>query len=245
VLVFLKRSESMPGYVTVGLSYGAKRLNDREIEVYSARIRELIEIEKETDLNTLRRRVVEWLVCCAEEPATRWEGAWDLLDSHEMKMEIENERKKAKGDQEGAVDEDEMEEWKKDFVDLTTLLTEEQKGRLTAALYRASSLSSRDMDLIRLVVMWGDDNLVPFMWSYLKASKTDSHWETSRLMYKLATLLKNQEASELVEKFDKVLYSNSIEEVQREQEKKAILRQFIESIERSGAPLTVKINNKS
>src|SRR5262249_39912182 len=62
VLAFLKLSEGMPGYVTVGLSYGAKRLNDREIEVYSARIRELIEIEKETDLNTLRSRVVEWLV---------------------------------------------------------------------------------------------------------------------------------------------------------------------------------------
>src|SRR5215831_7953642 len=87
-------------------------------------------------------------------------------------------------------------------------------------------------------------NLVPFMWSYLKASKTDSQWETSRLMYKLAILLENQEASELNEKFEKVIYSNSLEEAQREQERKAILQQFIESIERSGAPRTVEINNE-
>jgi len=64
-------------------------------------------------------------------------------------------------------------------------------------------------------------------------------------MYKLAILLENQEASELNEKFEKVIYSNSIEEAQREQEKKAILQQFIESIERSGAPRTGKIKNES
>jgi hypothetical protein len=112
VLAFLTRSQRGPGYVTVGLSYGAKNLNNREIEVYSASIRELIEIEKETDRNTLRRRLVEWLVRCAEEPITRWEGAYDLRCSREMKMEIENEKKKAKGDQGNAVDKDEMEEWK-------------------------------------------------------------------------------------------------------------------------------------
>lgn len=244
VLAFLTRGKRTPDYVTVGLSYGAKSLNNRAIEVYTARIRELIEIERQTDPNTRQEQLVEWLVRCAEEPITRWEGAYDLLDSHEMKkmIEMEKEEKKAQGDQEVAVDAGE--EWKNDVLDLTALLTKEQKGRLTAALYRASSLSSREMDLIGLVEIWGDDNLVPFMWSYLKASKTDSHWETSRLMFKLATLLKNQEASELSEKFEKVIYSNSKEEAEREQEKKAILQQFIESIERSGAPRTVKIKNE-
>jgi hypothetical protein len=244
VLAFLKRSQREPGYVTVGLSYGAKSLNNREIEVYSARIRELIGMEKQTDPNMRQEQLVEWLVRCAEEPITRWEGAYALLNSREMKkmIEMEKEGKKAQGDQEVAVDEGE--EWKNDIVDLTTLLTKEQKGRLTAALYRASSLSSREMDLIELVEIWGDDNLVPFMWSYLKASRTDSHWETSRLMFKLATYLKNQEASELSEKFEKVIYSNSKEEAEREQEKNAILQQFIESIERSGPHGTVEINNE-
>jgi hypothetical protein len=271
VLAFLTRSQDSPGYFTVGLSYGAKSLNNRGIEVYSARIRELIEIEEQTDPNARRGRLVEWLVRCAEEPATRWEGAYDLRYSRMMKMlkiEMENERKKAQGGQEVAVDEgeteepkersvslglegemvyineDETEERKEEVVDLTAPLTEEQKGRLTAALYRASSLSNGVMDLIKLVESWGDENLVPFMWSYLKASKKDSPWETRDLMRELATLLKNQEAMELTEKFEGVIYSNPEREAQREHENKAILQKFIEAIERTGAPRTVEINNE-
>src|SRR5215510_1762705 len=113
VLAFLTRSKDSPGYFTVGLSYGAKSLNNRGIEVYSARIRELIEIEEQTDPNARRERLVEWLVRCAEEPATRWEGAYDLRYSRMMKMlkiEMENESKKAQGGQEVAVDEGETEE---------------------------------------------------------------------------------------------------------------------------------------
>jgi hypothetical protein len=100
------------------------------------------------------------------------------------------------------------------------------------------------MDLIKLVESWGDENLVPFMWSYLKASKKDSPWETQNLMFELATLLKNQEASELAEKFESAIYTNSLEEAQREQEIKAIFQKFIEAIERTGAPRTVEINNE-
>src|SRR5262245_9162972 len=85
-LAFLKRSQRDPGYFTVGYSYGAKSLNNRGIEVYSARIRELFEIEKQTDPDTRRERLVEWLVRCAEEPATRWEGAFDLFNSHRSKI---------------------------------------------------------------------------------------------------------------------------------------------------------------
>jgi hypothetical protein len=246
-LAFLARNQRGPGYVTVGLSYGSKSLNDREIEVYSARIRELIEIEKQADLRARRKRLVEWFVRCAEEPTTRWEGAFDLCNSHEMKMieiEMEKERKKAPGDQGGAVDEDERGGRKEEVVDLTSLLTKRQKGRLTAALYRISSLSNGGMDLIELVELWGDENLVPFMWSYLKASKKDYPWETVNLMRELATLLKNQEAMELTEKFKSVIYPNPESEAQKEQENKATLEKFIGAIERAGAPRTVDINNE-
>ncbi|MBO0727465.1 MAG: hypothetical protein J2P52_17835, partial [Blastocatellia bacterium] len=77
-----------------------------------------------------------------------------------------------------------------------------------------------------------------------KASKKDSPWETKNLMLELATLLKNQEAMELTEKFEGVIYSNLVRDDQREQEGKAILQKFIEAIERAGAPRTVEINNE-
>lgn len=244
-LAFLARSRHGPGYVTVGLSYGAKNLSNREINAYSARIRELIELERQPDPNARRRQLVEWLVRCAEEPATRWEGAFDLNNSHDMKMiEKENDNEEAQGGQEVAVGEDEAEERKEEVVDLTALLTEDQKRRLADALYRASSLSNGGMELITLVELWGDDNLVPFMWSYIKAFKNDDPWETHGLMRKLATLLKNQEAMELTEKLESWLISGRGGEAQRKQESKAILQKFIEAIEHSGPPRTVEINNE-
>jgi hypothetical protein len=247
VLAFLTRGQRSPGYVTAGLSYGAKSLTEREIETYSARVRELIEIEMQTDLNMRWERLIEWLVRCAEDPTTRWEGAYDLRKYRKMKMieiDMESERKKAQDDQEIAVDGDEMEERKEELVAFTTMLTKEQKGRLTAALYRVSSLSNGGMDLIELVEKWGDENLVPFMWSYLKAFRKDYPWETEDLMRKLATLLKNREALGLIEKFESAIYTNPEEEAQKEQERKAILQQFIEAIERAGPPRTVEINNE-
>ena len=245
VLAFLRRSQDSPGYFTVGLSYGAKSLNNRGIEVYSARIRELIEIEEQTGPNARRERLVEWLVRCAEETATRWEGVYDLFNSRDLKMnEKENDEEDAKIGQEVAVDNDEMEARKKWLVDLTTMLTEDQKRRLTAALYRSSSLSNGGMELIELVEFWGDDNMVPFLWSYLKAFKKDDSWEINNLMRKLATLLKNQEALELIDKFNISIYKRWLNEAQVMQEGKAILQQFIEAIERSGAPRIVEINNE-
>ena len=242
-LAFLTRSQRGPGYATVGLSYGAKSLNNREIEVYSARIRELIEIEEQTDQNTRRERLVEWLVRCAEEPATRWEGAYDLFNSHQSKMlEEEFRKREAQSDSEDAEIEDQ--EPKIEIMDFTTLLSKDQKRRLTDALYRVSSLSNGGMTMIELVELWGDENLIPFMWSYLKAFKKDYPWETENLMRELATLLKNQEALGLIEKFESGIYTDPEKEAQRELERKAILQKFIQAIERAGPPRIVEINNE-
>ncbi len=247
VLAFLTRGQDGSGYFTVGLSYGAKRLTNREIEIYSSRIRELIEIEGQTDPNARQQRLIEWLIRCAEEPVTRWEGAYDLRNSHEMKMieiEKENDRKNQRGDQEAVVDEKGLDERKEETIDFTALLSEDQKRRLVAALHRSYSLSNGVLDLIELVELWGDDNLVPFMWSYLKASRKDFPWDTRDLMLKIAILLKNQEALELTEKFESGIATDPEKEAKLEQERKAILQQFIEIIERAGPPRIVEINDE-
>lgn len=245
VLAFLSRSEHYQGYLTVGLSYGAKSMTNRKIEAYSARIRELIEIERQADPLARQQQLVEWLVRCVEEPITMWEGAYDLLNSRELKKmyEREIERRKAQGAQAIAADVDKMGS-RKIEIDFTVLLSEDQKRRLTAALYRTSSLSGGVMELIQLVELLGDENLVPFMWSYLKAFKKDHPWETNALMHKLANSLMNQEALELIKKFDCGDYANTEERARIEQERETILQHFIQAIERSGAPRIVEINNE-
>lgn len=123
-------------------------------------------------------------------------------------------------------------------VDIAVLLTEEQKRRLTATLYRYPPLSIGWMELIELVELWGDENLAPFLWSHLKASTEGSRLGANLLMRKLATLLKNQKALELTEKYEDTVNS------MRWPEQEAIFQRFIEVIERAGAPRPFEIKNE-
>lgn len=97
LLVFLERhgeegddEEARGGYTVDNATYGVKKLSDEDLKVYLARISELeqIEAQKTPDKTAL----VEWLVRCAEEKATRWEGAYELMLSAQA-LERANEEK--------------------------------------------------------------------------------------------------------------------------------------------------------
>jgi len=85
VLAFLQRepagaSEWAPdGLATCARSYGAKNLDDAGLEVYVARVKEQLAIQKMAEGAERRATQLEWLVRCAEEPASCWEGAYDLV----------------------------------------------------------------------------------------------------------------------------------------------------------------------
>ena len=67
------------GYRLIDERYGLKRLSAAELKIYVQRIEELAAIlaPAQPDVHEL----AEWLVRCVAEPATRWEGAYDLLMS--------------------------------------------------------------------------------------------------------------------------------------------------------------------
>ncbi len=76
LLLFLNYVEEQNAYSVGDMRHGAKKLSDEDLKVYVKRIEELSALllkEKPDD-----REIVEWLVRCAEEPATRWEGAYEL-----------------------------------------------------------------------------------------------------------------------------------------------------------------------
>lgn len=93
VLAFLDKRDG--SYYTHALSYGAKTLNPEEIALYKKRIAEMQEILKLTSEQERFTRTVEWLVTCAENKATRWEGTFELQPesdfmSHYSRDEGEN-----------------------------------------------------------------------------------------------------------------------------------------------------------
>jgi len=97
LLLFLRRAEEVEqeGYQITDIRHGAKRLSAADLKIYLKRIEELQWIERQQPLD--RAELLEWLVRCVEEPATRWEGAYELAASYQLAVyEAEAAREKAR-----------------------------------------------------------------------------------------------------------------------------------------------------
>jgi hypothetical protein len=76
ILVFLDKDDNK--YSTHALTYGLKTLEQSEYEIYKSRILEIQKILKITDKKERRIKTVDWLIDCASNPVTKWEGLQDL-----------------------------------------------------------------------------------------------------------------------------------------------------------------------
>jgi hypothetical protein len=249
VLAFLTSNEQTGRFRTVGLSYGTKYGSRRELEVYSARIREFVEIEQQPDSALRRQQLVEWFVRCAEEPATRREGMYETVEARWRKMQA-NEAKTQPAGPEVENDAEENQgpgfhtsDIEKDVsVNFTSLLTEEQKRRLTAALYGSPSINAEEMELIELVREWKDQNLTSFLWSYLKAFRADSPYITADLMEHLALALSNEEVLAVAEELRRTDRAET-DDATSEGIRKSFLEKFIAIIEKAGPPPTMELSS--
>lgn len=76
LLVFLKAREDGDGYEPADDERGVRMLPPDDLKVYVKRIEELAVIMRSEKPDPAA--LTEWLVRCAEEHATRWEGAYEL-----------------------------------------------------------------------------------------------------------------------------------------------------------------------
>jgi hypothetical protein len=80
-LAFLnRRSEEEGGFQIDNTRSGIKTGEGELLKIYTQRIEELDSIMQAKAPNVVE--IDEWLLRCIEEPATRWEGAYDLWISH-------------------------------------------------------------------------------------------------------------------------------------------------------------------
>lgn len=164
LLVFLKRrvktddDKSAGGYEVEDETYGVKKLSDADLSIYLQRMQalEMILAEEKPEIEGL----LEWLVRCVEEPATRWEGASDLFSSYTS--EFRGAKTEAASERPG---EDGTGQENPTFV---SLLSAEQKKRLEDVLFNIDELTERDQQLVRVVRSWNDDRVVPFLLSQLR-----------------------------------------------------------------------------
>ncbi|HLL70800.1 MAG TPA: hypothetical protein VK363_05170 [Pyrinomonadaceae bacterium] len=229
LLVFLRTREGGDGYVPTDYERGVKKLPPDDLKVYVSRIEELSVIMR--DVKPSAEVITEWLVRCAEEPATRWEGAFELGVNAPQLQDPPQEGEEAEtdaGETEGASEEtpgnagEEKEDengsddgqdapaaagegatgagnvknetadaTEVDVVSISTseaslgfvpFLTPAQKERLLTALVGAEELNEGEQMLLRLVGIWKDERLVPFLLKHLSRVADKSPYEAEDMM---------------------------------------------------------------
>lgn len=159
LLVFLTRRENGAGYEVADNSYGVKSLADADLKIYLARLDELALILQQEKPDPAR--IVEWLVRCVEEKATRWDGLEELTMSHYALLaskskevvvdeaEVTGDARETVENEAGEDSDQENAEKSSDSTDTSTEITSEQIVILPT-LRRGFDLEA-DPDFMRLL----------------------------------------------------------------------------------------------
>lgn len=179
VLAFLYRNKN-GNYSTVALSYGTKILSKHALKIYTDRIDEFLQISKRKESPEKERKIVEWLVRCGENPATQWEGTYDL-----SRRRFSNSVKD-----------------KSERPTYASQLTPSQRQRLLEAM-----LTTRHTgNLLKFIDEdeFDDPRLVPFLMSNLQTSIDVPLHNTSQIMRIVAKKRKNQRGLEIAAVYEKL-----------------------------------------
>lgn len=229
LLLFLSKRQEEEGYEVVSETYGVKKLADKDLKIYVKRLEELGKILSAEKPD--KEQLVEWLVRLIEEPATRWDGAYELSASQEFLNQKENapaEAQETEVVEESAPAESEPvsdattvtaeeataeEEEITDLSDTTgedlsiytgeaaRLLTAEQKKRITDIFFGLEKFTDDDVLLFDLVAAWDDERLVPFIFSELERLKEEPPYYVEQLVTVLAKKLQSETVTKLAERY--------------------------------------------
>lgn len=212
MLLFLKATRPEPGrkarggYEVADTQYGIKKVTGKELRTYVDRIEELSQLNR--DNGPVDAAIVEWLVRCAEDPATRWEGAYELVtsidrDASQRVDEDTQAESTTSTSAESARTEEEPDPQEADEEpDFSALLTAEQKTRLMTALFQTEEVQDRDLQLMELAHRWKDPRLTPFLIKQLHRLEAEPPRLAERLVDIVATALNDETIEQLAEDYE-------------------------------------------
>lgn len=228
VLLFLKKGEDGETLALADYRDAVKRLSPEQMPVYVERIKELNSIFGGGKVDN--EEIVAWLIRCAEDPATRWEGTFELLQSIE-RSEWESKARETAADNEDAVEpshEEDMSGYLGEIGDTSIfaeLLTPEQKQALADILLNREDIPADadtegkaarahgDRELIELVKRWGDTRIVPFLLERVR-SGSYSPYENAQMMITVSEMIGDKEAASLAERFNEFSYEEDDAEIE-------------------------------
>ncbi|NOT47335.1 MAG: hypothetical protein HOP17_06245 [Acidobacteria bacterium] len=234
LLLFVKNGEDGEAPTLTDYRDGIKKMPTEKIGVYEARINDLNSIFSAKKVS--EARILDWLIRCAEDPATRWEGTFELLRSvrnQKWREEAEQGRKErvesgSPNDEIAAADEEEQQSEESGNVDadiFAKMLDANHKQTLANILLNFGSGGHAvkdsgkdeyvpgDRELIQLVAQWGDPRLIAFLIDRIRAGSDDAS-DTAEKMQMVAEILKNESVSDIAEKYSQTAYEDDDDTVE-------------------------------
>jgi hypothetical protein len=238
-IVFLKLSnKGKDGYEVDDMHYGVKKLSDADVTIYTQRINELAKIMQAAKPDD--GQIVEWLVRCTEEKATRSEGIMELLpnfrqmgydevqkdrqkaekqEGEEVEVEEEVEAETEMEAEEAANQPEEAEQGDKAYLKITSHMTQAQKERVLAVLYGTEELTDDEEDLIELAKEWQDARLAPFFIAQLRRMEAAPTQFAETIIEYLVELLDDREIEEAGDEYsENVSYEDEDEDEDRDED---------------------------
>ena len=223
LLVFLDQRKSdegkpMDGFETHDWSRSIRKLDDDALSIYRQRIEELNSIlATETPDEAA---LIEWMVRCIEEPATRWDGTYELdkrLYALKSLSEKSDTGDSAKPIHQPAADEisknggskpetktnDPATEDIAEPAKFASPLSSEQQARITHALFGIDQLAQDDLLLVGLVMDWNEPRLAPYLVTQLQKLIPDAPPLAAEIVSILAEVLDENTVSEAAETYRK------------------------------------------
>ena len=224
-LFFFKKNSKSNEYLLTDWISGFKKLSDADLFVHEKRIRELKHIIK-TKENQLDE-ITKWLIRLIEEPATRWDGVYDLTASFEAleyaaEQENEDDSKKPEDRKAFVIDED----FNGSLPEIARNLSDSQKQYISSLAFSSiqqemseGSFGDFYYNLSNLVRRWDKSRLAIYAFGFLQTADKSDAVKINAMMEYVSSVLEDEKLSEIVSDYPVEELSEQTEEIAREETK--------------------------
>ncbi|CAD7798307.1 hypothetical protein CHRY9390_00316 [Chryseobacterium aquaeductus] len=205
VLAFLDKEKGKEIYNTHALSYGSKPLDDKEFSHYKNRILEMQNILKIKDDEEKRDKTVDWLISCASEKSTRWEGLYELSPESDFMSFYDN---------------------RENIFVRNFKLNDDQTKKLRNLFFKIDKLEYIDLGLVDLIANEDDPEVLAVLTNHFKKSDKDFFWSGDFFMKKIADLSKREDLKMIIKKKDGIdMMDDNYEKLSED-----LMREFAEKL---------------
>lgn len=202
VIVFLTKEKGV--FHTTALSYGVRIVDWQGIEIHKNRIAEIQKIQKMEEGLDKFMQTVEWLVKCAENKTTRWDGSYELSPGSDFMSYYS----------------------RTEFEPFSSMLSAEQKARLKKVLLEDKDETYVDMGLADLLYVGNEKEIHTLLLNALKKMPQSHLYFADSYMDRLLLLTNDPDLIKLRDRFKEIQFESN-----KESQQIRIVNSFIAKLE--------------